>query len=92
VLYGNDEGPSDIAFVFRRDEEIDGFMGDHQLACVDVEAYLERYHGLVVDPPTPYTPRKPFVAADALPADPPDQSLADEPPEPPFVVTGEDDT
>ena len=39
-----------------------------------------------------HTPRKPFVAADALPADPPDQSLADEPPEPPFVVTGEDDT
>lgn len=91
VLYGNDERPSDIAFVFRGDEEIDGFVGDHKLAGVDVEAYLERYHGILVDSPTPYTPQEPFVAADALPSDPPEQSLADERPEPPFVVTGEDE-
>ncbi|WP_247729021.1 hypothetical protein [Halovivax limisalsi] len=76
------------AWIYDGHERIDTFRGDEALAGLDTEAYLERFHGVVVDSAGPYLSRAPFEPARAFAQiEPPERALVDQPPEPPFVVS-----
>jgi hypothetical protein len=82
-------GHHDRVEVFDGAEWIDvlvgsGFSGD------TVEAYLERFHGILVDSAGPYLNSWQFDPSLALAAENPEETLAESPPKPPFEVTCDD--
>lgn len=62
-----DEAVGVTAWVYEGTELVDEFEGEGGGAGADTERYLERYHGLVVDPCGPYQP---------APNDDPDAAIA----------------
>lgn len=85
-----DEAIGVNARVFDGTECIDTFEGRHILQGLDTEAYLERFHGVVVDSAGPYLPSAPYDPSLSLATEQPDSVLADTTPEAPFDVTGDD--
>lgn len=72
---------------FDGEEWIDEFTG-YGFAGEEIEAYLERFHGILVDSAGPYLNSSPFDPALALAAEDPARVLVDSSPEPPFESAG----
>lgn len=90
VMNAMDEGIGVNAWVFDESELLDTFEGEVILNGLDTEAYLERFHGVVVDRAGPYVSSAVCDPSLTLATEHPDTVLAETAPEPPFTVTGDD--
>lgn len=90
VMVAMDEAIGVNAWVYDGTERIDTFEGKELLDGLDTEAYLERFHGVLVDRAGPYAARMPYNPSLGLADKEPESTLIDTPPSPPFEVTGTD--
>lgn len=90
IMKAMDEAIGVNAWVYDGTECIDEFEGAELLSGLDTEAYLERFHGVLVDRAGPYMATGPYRPSEALAVvEPPERSLASEPPTGPFEISGD---
>ena len=93
IFRGGDTADAGNAELYEGTEKIDHFRGGMGRLGYDTAAYLERYHGIVVDPTSPkmrWGGESTYNPGPDLRNEDPERTLTGTPPEPPFEFGNDD--